>query len=220
MRFRAGNQNHFTSTPSNTNRRAQKIIFATSPSVASRRFRSAFLLPRRAAMPRPRRAPAGDAPAGGAGETKAGDRREEEEAPSILDETGGEIGPEVLRELREQWELASVLNFLSVRPCRASIARWFLWFLVNARRLFGSGTRKRNALKRAVDFDDRLQRLQVFEPVIGKDLKLSPEEIEGGLVRPNSSIARLHIKLLKVLTHSWPRAYVGSFYDYTACRLG
>lgn len=59
-----------------------------------------------------------------------------------------------------------------------------------------------NALKRAVDFDDRLQRLQVFEPVIGKDLKLSAEEIEGGLVRPNSSIARLHIKLLKVLTHS------------------
>ncbi|XP_030464752.1 DDT domain-containing protein DDR4 [Syzygium oleosum] len=100
-------------------------------------------------MPRPRRAPAGDAPAGGAGETKADDRREEE-APSILDETGGEIGPEVLRELREQWELASVLNFLSV-----------------------------------------------FEPVIGKDLKLSAEEIEGGLVRPNSSIARLHIKLLK-----------------------
>ncbi|KAF8034625.1 hypothetical protein BT93_C0819 [Corymbia citriodora subsp. variegata] len=96
-------------------------------------------------MPRPRRVPAGD---GGAGETEAGDRAEE--TPSVLAEAGGGVGPEVLRKLRERWELASVLNFLSV-----------------------------------------------FEPVIGKDLKLSAEEIEGGLARPNSSIAQLHIKLLK-----------------------
>ncbi|EEF45934.1 hypothetical protein RCOM_0803470 [Ricinus communis] len=52
--------------------------------------------------------------------------------------------------LRGRWELASVLNFLSV-----------------------------------------------FEPVIGTDLKLTAEEIEAGLVEPNSSLAQLHIKLLK-----------------------
>ncbi|XVF48483.1 hypothetical protein PTKIN_Ptkin03bG0194000 [Pterospermum kingtungense] len=52
--------------------------------------------------------------------------------------------------LRGRWELASVLNFLSV-----------------------------------------------FEPVIGDDLKLTAEEIELGLIKPNASIAALHIKLLK-----------------------
>ncbi|XP_030548783.1 DDT domain-containing protein DDR4 isoform X2 [Rhodamnia argentea] len=97
-------------------------------------------------MPRPRRVPAAAA-AGNASEMKVDGR---EETPSMLDETGHEIGPEVLQKLREQWELASVLNFLSV-----------------------------------------------FEPVIGNDLKLSAEEIEGGLIRPNSSIAQLHVKLLK-----------------------
>lgn len=97
-------------------------------------------------MPRPRRVPAA-----GAGGTEA-DGREGETTPSILDDAGGGevVGPEVLRELRERWELASVLNFLSV-----------------------------------------------FEPVIGNEFKLSAEEIEGGLTRPNSSIAQLHIKLLK-----------------------
>ncbi|XP_022732588.1 DDT domain-containing protein DDR4 isoform X2 [Durio zibethinus] len=39
--------------------------------------------------------------------------------------------------------------------------------------------------------------LNVFEPVIGNDLKLTVEEIELGLVKPNASIAALHIKLLK-----------------------
>ncbi|XWS26296.1 hypothetical protein CRYUN_Cryun26dG0019800 [Craigia yunnanensis] len=39
--------------------------------------------------------------------------------------------------------------------------------------------------------------LNVFEPVIGNDLKLTAEEIELGLVKPNASIAALHIKLLK-----------------------
>lgn len=34
--------------------------------------------------------------------------------------------------------------------------------------------------------------------MIGNDLKLTAEEIELGLVKPNASIAALHIKLLKV----------------------
>ncbi|KAK9273776.1 hypothetical protein L1049_018586 [Liquidambar formosana] len=39
--------------------------------------------------------------------------------------------------------------------------------------------------------------LNVFEPIIGKDLKMSAEEIETGLIEPNSSLAKLHISLLK-----------------------
>ncbi|KAK3212904.1 hypothetical protein Dsin_017610 [Dipteronia sinensis] len=39
--------------------------------------------------------------------------------------------------------------------------------------------------------------LNVFGPVVAKDLKLSPEELEMGLIEPNSSIAQLHIRLLK-----------------------
>jgi hypothetical protein len=40
--------------------------------------------------------------------------------------------------------------------------------------------------------------LQIFEPVLGVDLKLTAEEIESGLVKPNKSLAQLHVKLLKV----------------------
>ncbi|KAJ4708004.1 DDT domain-containing protein DDR4-like [Melia azedarach] len=39
--------------------------------------------------------------------------------------------------------------------------------------------------------------LNVFEPVIGSDLKLTADEIEIGLITPNKSNAQLHIKLLK-----------------------
>ncbi|PPD79601.1 hypothetical protein GOBAR_DD23465 [Gossypium barbadense] len=39
--------------------------------------------------------------------------------------------------------------------------------------------------------------LIVFEPLIGTDLKLTAEDIELGLVKPNTSIAALHVKLLK-----------------------
>lgn len=42
--------------------------------------------------------------------------------------------------------------------------------------------------------------LQIFEPVLGVDLKLTAEEIESGLVKPNKSLAQLHVKLLKVLS--------------------
>jgi len=39
---------------------------------------------------------------------------------------------------------------------------------------------------------------QVFEPVIGSDLKLSAEEIEMGLIKPDGSLAQLHIAIFKV----------------------
>ncbi|RDX62484.1 DDT domain-containing protein DDR4, partial [Mucuna pruriens] len=39
--------------------------------------------------------------------------------------------------------------------------------------------------------------LDVFGPILGKDLKLSAEDIETGLVKPDASLARLHIQLLK-----------------------
>lgn len=40
--------------------------------------------------------------------------------------------------------------------------------------------------------------IQVFSPILGKDLKVSAEEIEIGLVKPNAALAHLHIQLLKV----------------------
>lgn len=40
--------------------------------------------------------------------------------------------------------------------------------------------------------------MEVFEPLIGKSLRISAEEIERGLVKPESSLAELHILLLKV----------------------
>jgi len=48
--------------------------------------------------------------------------------------------------------------------------------------------------------------LQIFEPVLGVDLKLTAEEIESGLVKPNKSLAQLHVKLLKVLGGGAPPA--------------
>ncbi|KAE8056457.1 hypothetical protein FH972_013230 [Carpinus fangiana] len=71
-----------------------------------------------------------------------------EEPVVVLDES--DLESEVAK-LRGRWELASVLNFLSV-----------------------------------------------FEPVIGSDLKLSAEDIEMGLIKPDSSLAQLHIAILKV----------------------
>lgn len=40
--------------------------------------------------------------------------------------------------------------------------------------------------------------IQVFSPILGKDLKLSAEEIEIGLVKPDAALSRLHVQLLKV----------------------
>ncbi|XP_022976171.1 DDT domain-containing protein DDR4 isoform X2 [Cucurbita maxima] len=39
--------------------------------------------------------------------------------------------------------------------------------------------------------------LNVFEPLIGKSLRISAEEIEKGLIMPDSSLVELHIVLLK-----------------------
>ncbi|KNA04733.1 hypothetical protein SOVF_196910 [Spinacia oleracea] len=67
-----------------------------------------------------------------------------------LDMDESQYLPPPLRELRRRWELASVLNFLSV-----------------------------------------------FEPLIGKELKMSAEEIEDALINPNDLLSKLHISLLK-----------------------
>jgi hypothetical protein len=40
--------------------------------------------------------------------------------------------------------------------------------------------------------------IQVFSPLLGNDLKVTAEEIEIGLVKPNASLANLHIQILKV----------------------
>lgn len=45
--------------------------------------------------------------------------------------------------------------------------------------------------------------LQVFKPIIGKDLKLSAEDIETALIEQNSILAQLHVALLKVLLRAF-----------------
>ncbi|XP_031396987.1 DDT domain-containing protein DDR4 isoform X2 [Punica granatum] len=71
------------------------------------------------------------------------------EAVVVLD--GSDVAMEKeLRRLREQWELASVLNFLCV-----------------------------------------------FEPIMEKAPKISAEEIETAIIRPNDLLVQLHVKLLK-----------------------
>lgn len=55
-----------------------------------------------------------------------------------------------------------------------------------------------NLLLRFFVFPPRMC-FQVFEPIIGSDLKLSAEDIEKGLINPDSSLAKLHVTLLKVL---------------------
>lgn len=39
--------------------------------------------------------------------------------------------------------------------------------------------------------------LDVFSPLLGNDLKVTAEEIEIGLVKPNAFLTNLHIQLLK-----------------------
>ncbi|XP_019179145.1 PREDICTED: DDT domain-containing protein DDR4 isoform X2 [Ipomoea nil] len=82
--------------------------------------------------------------------------------PTVASGNGNEDHPEVISDspatdselarlqLRQRWELASILNFLNV-----------------------------------------------FEPVLGIDFKISAEEIETGLIEPNRSLAQLHVALLK-----------------------
>ncbi|KAL0553273.1 hypothetical protein IC582_007162 [Cucumis melo] len=81
--------------------------------------------------------------------TKADGEEEWSAKEENVDDSEVIFEAEVLK-LRDQWELASVLNFLNV-----------------------------------------------FEPVIGKSLRISAEEIEKGLIKPESSLAELHIALLK-----------------------
>lgn len=50
--------------------------------------------------------------------------------------------------------------------------------------------------------------LQVFHPVIGKDLKLSAEDVETAIIEQNSTLAQLHIALLKVSFASHKLEYI------------
>lgn len=40
--------------------------------------------------------------------------------------------------------------------------------------------------------------VQVFQPIIGKDLKLSAEDVETAIIEQNSALGQLHTALLKV----------------------
>ncbi|KAG5048482.1 hypothetical protein AAZX31_04G071600 [Glycine max] len=74
----------------------------------------------------------------------------------------------------------------------------------------GGGGEERNARFEENDLDLEISKLRgrwelasvlnfldVFGPILGKDLNLSAEDIEIGLVKPDASLARLHIQLLK-----------------------
>ncbi|CAJ2643406.1 DDT domain-containing protein DDR4 [Trifolium pratense] len=52
-------------------------------------------------------------------------------------------------------------------------------------------------LRRRWELASVLDFLDVFSELLGKDLKVSAEEIEIGLVKPNALLAKLHIQLLK-----------------------
>ncbi|XP_021758060.1 DDT domain-containing protein DDR4-like [Chenopodium quinoa] len=52
-------------------------------------------------------------------------------------------------------------------------------------------------LRRRWELASVLNFFSVFEPLIGKESKMSAEEIEDALINPNSSLTKLHIALLK-----------------------
>lgn len=59
--------------------------------------------------------------------------------------------------------------------------------------------------------------LQVFEPVIGSNSKISAEEIEMGLIKPDSPVAQLHIDLLKVFDSHF--LSISLFLEFVGCAL-
>ncbi|WCJ29791.1 DDT domain superfamily [Euphorbia peplus] len=52
-------------------------------------------------------------------------------------------------------------------------------------------------IRRRWELASVLNFLMTFQPVIGTDLKLTAEDIENALIKPDTSLARLHIQLLK-----------------------
>ncbi|XP_028802340.1 DDT domain-containing protein DDR4 isoform X2 [Neltuma alba] len=52
-------------------------------------------------------------------------------------------------------------------------------------------------LRRRWELASVLNFLDVFGPLIGKELRLSAEDIEMGLIKPDASLAQLHVVLLK-----------------------
>ncbi|KAG8375538.1 hypothetical protein BUALT_Bualt10G0110100 [Buddleja alternifolia] len=58
----------------------------------------------------------------------------------------------------------------------------------------------RKKLRQRWELASVLNFLHVFEPVIRSDLKMSAEEIETALIEPDSTLAQLHVALLKGIT--------------------
>ncbi|KAL3498365.1 hypothetical protein ACH5RR_041097 [Cinchona calisaya] len=61
---------------------------------------------------------------------------------------------------------------------------------------------QREKLRQRWELASVLNFLNVFEPVIQSNLKISAEEMEAGLIEPNDSLAQLHIGLLKGIVPS------------------
>lgn len=59
--------------------------------------------------------------------------------------------------------------------------------------------------------------LQVFHPIIDKDLKLSAEDVETAIIEQNSTLAQLHIALLKVSFASYKLYALVKHYDAFVC---
>ena len=92
------------------------------------------------------------------------------------------------KKLRQRWELASILNFLNVNKFPSFFSK-----------SFGLEWKSKPFLSFSQLSVECCCFLQVFEPVIKSNLKISAEEIESALIEPNDSLAQLHICLLKVL---------------------
>ena len=127
-------------------------------------------------------------------ESGGGEDQPAKEAVVVSDGQNYHLIPEVA-ELRGRWELASVLNFLTVR-----FSYLLIIFSFHGLRFSSIDfLRCLSFVRELVDFETFFFFFQVFKPVIGKDLKISAEEVETGLINPDSSLAKLHITLLKVL---------------------
>lgn len=55
----------------------------------------------------------------------------------------------------------------------------------------------RMQLRRRWELASVLNFLHVFQPIIGKDLKLSAEDVETAIIEQNSALGQLHTALLK-----------------------
>ncbi|KAG6387970.1 hypothetical protein SASPL_153166 [Salvia splendens] len=88
----------------------------------------------------------------------------------------------------------------------------------------------RTKLRQRWELASVLNFLHVFHPVIGKDLKLSAEDVETAIIEQNSTLAQLHIALLKGILSSsqaqtlkssdgWMAVLIGILKDAAALHL-